>query len=509
MGSIGNHSLELISKIVVGDDKELFPYITGPQIVAFFNDRFGYQDVYQYGNAPTRWRYAAEKITDMLSNGRINEFFSAILSPEYMMTSWECDEIPAREKAENARQTFNRIIRGDGLELVGLAGDIRLVEIDSDLVLIGEGGFARAYRQISTGRVLKKLKPDMTLDERTRHRFKREFEIMKRLCDVPGVLRVYEYNGGSCSYTMEAGEKTLSEFMSTPLSEQVKLTIIKQVVATMSDIHNRGYIHRDLSPTNIFVLHGALKIADFGLGKNLDTLSSYQTADTNNYGQLFYCSPEQLVYLRDGDKRSDVFALGRLINYILTEHPTQSTHRLRSIVEKATAHDPNHRYQDATELLGAINKKVALLDDESRQNEILDKIQKRDLDAEVVDWILDQTGEQLCKMILSTPGIKDAVIKIAETNEVNAGHIIDSIGKNMEQVCKTWEDNDPFSEVAKAVILSKATFDVKERACCILAYTARYVNRFSAQHLIDEVLAYGIDPMLEDILNTSPIKPTL
>lgn len=188
---------------------------------------------------------------------------------------------------------------------------MKLIAVDSDLIPIGKGGFAEAFKQKSTGKVLKKLMPEVALDARSRHRFKREFEIMRDLAEVPGVLRVYDFNESNCSYTMEAGETTLLEFMSNPLSEEIKMTIIEQIVSAMADIHSRGYIHRDLSPTNIFLLGGQLKIADFGLGKNLNTISSYQTTNTNNYGQWFYCSPEQLVYLRDGDKRSDVFFPGK------------------------------------------------------------------------------------------------------------------------------------------------------------------------------------------------------
>ena len=95
--------------------------------------------------------------------------------------------------------------------------------------------------------------PEVALDARSRHRFKREFEIMRDLAEVPGVLRVYDFNESNCSYTMEAGETTLLEFMSNPLSEEIKMTIIEQIVSAMADIHSRGYIHRDLSPTNIFL----------------------------------------------------------------------------------------------------------------------------------------------------------------------------------------------------------------------------------------------------------------
>lgn len=89
----------------------------------------------------------------------------------------------------------------------------------------------------------------------------------------------------------------------------------------MSLVHQRDVLHRDLSPTNVFFVNGIIKIADFGLGKNLNTLTSHQTMDTSSFGQLFYCAPEQLTLLKDADKRSDVYSLGRIINFVMTKNP--------------------------------------------------------------------------------------------------------------------------------------------------------------------------------------------
>lgn len=75
MPSLSERSVESIAKIFIGDEQELFCYLTGPQIVTFFNDNFGFRDIYQSGNAPTRWRYAAEKIASVASSGRIDRFF--------------------------------------------------------------------------------------------------------------------------------------------------------------------------------------------------------------------------------------------------------------------------------------------------------------------------------------------------------------------------------------------------------------------------------------------------
>lgn len=79
--------------------------------------------------------------------------------------------------------------------------------------------------------------------------------------------------------------------------------------------------------------------------------------------------------------------------------------------------------------------------------------------------------------------------------------VLDAIDQGMIQTCKTWEDHDAFADIAEAIVLSKAAFDIKERACQTLSYIAWTVGRFHAQHLNEGMVAAGVDPMLEDLLS--------
>ena len=79
--------------------------------------------------------------------------------------------------------------------------------------------------------------------------------------------------------------------------------------------------------------------------------------------------------------------------------------------------------------------------------------------------------------------------------------VMDAIDQGMIQACKTWGDHDAFADFAEAIVLSKAAFDIKERACQTLSYIAWTVSRFHAQHLIEGMVAAGVDPMLEDLLS--------
>jgi serine/threonine protein kinase len=85
-----------------------------------------------------------------------------------------------------------------------------------------------------------------------------------------GIIRVYDFDLDSCSYTMERADSKLENFVkASSLSDESKINIIRQIVHTISLVHQRGVLHRDLSPTNIFFVDNIIKLADFGLGKNL------------------------------------------------------------------------------------------------------------------------------------------------------------------------------------------------------------------------------------------------
>lgn len=510
--SIETATIEIIAKTFVGDEGDCFPRLTGPQIFGFFNDHFGYRDEYVFGgNMPTRWRHAAARIAELMGDGKANRFFSAALSRAHMMAFGSYSEAEARQMVAKGRLEIDRLLAADGYKLAGAEGDFRLTEIDEDLVPLGRGGFADAYLRKSDGLVVKKLNDSSILDQRARHRFKREFEIMKKLSGTRGVLEVYAFDASSLSYTMERGECTLREFLEQPLSEESKYAILEQILSTMAEVHDGNVIHRDLSPNNVFVMGGELKVADFGLGKSLDDIGSYQTADTANYGTLAYCAPEQLQKLKDGDKRSDVFSLGRIVNFVMTGDPHQCAHPLRAVAEKATSASPDNRYQDARSMLRGMRQRMEINSDEARREAIRAKARQGVLDEEVRIWLLCMEPIALCKAVLNVGGrFADCITEFACSGDREAEFVIDSFGAAMAEACgRSFAANDPFAFISAEVARSKVAFDIRERACRIIAYVARYVNRWHIQDLVERMKSEGIDPMLEEVLDEHPSSPNV
>ncbi|MDQ0340576.1 hypothetical protein J2S00_003400 [Caldalkalibacillus uzonensis] len=307
---VSDEALRFISEVFIGDRGDCYSYKTGGELVKFFNQNFGFEDIYQSG-FPSRWWYVLDKLKELNERGQINDFFTLILSKRYLMKDKKINEIEALETREKALKLFNEQLQYDAYQLIQKDERFLLINEAEDLELIGEGGFALVYYRKSDNKVLKKLKDEYISHPGIRSRFKREYEITKSLQDIDGIIKLYSFDENKQLYEMEKGDYTLKTLITERnLSKKEKYHLVIQLMSIMANIHQRNVIHRDLSPSNILFVDGKMKIADFGLGKNFEVIHSHQTMYTNAYGQFFYCSPEQLNALKDGDKKSDGLLIG-------------------------------------------------------------------------------------------------------------------------------------------------------------------------------------------------------
>ena len=133
------------------------------------------------------------------------------------------------------------------------------------------------------------------------------------------------------------------------------LEIADRVSDVLACVHEAGIVHRDLKPTNVFVMHdGGVKILDFGIARSmLDPGAAKGSQAGNVMGSPSFMSPEQALGARDAvDQRSDVWAFGAILFYVLTGEPVHvaptlearllaaASQQARSIRELAPDLDP-------------------------------------------------------------------------------------------------------------------------------------------------------------------------
>ncbi|TDX42300.1 protein kinase-like protein [Halanaerobium congolense] len=266
------------------------------------------------------------------------------------------------------------------------------------------------------------------------------------------------------------------------------------------EVHNKEIVHRDINPNNILIINDNINISDFGLGKDLDVFHSHRTVDTHSFGQYAYCAPEQFMKLKDGNKKSDVYSLGSLINFIFTRDPSNKRHRLRSVVEKARNESPNIRFENAEVLLESVKQTIKYLKDKRREEKVKTKIEANKFDEDVENFIYELSGQRLCDEIISQSNFKNIIIKFMTINKTNSSEIMKLIEKNFIDSCSRYEHHDKFSSIAKNIIKAKFPFVSKEIAAKVLNYNANEVNRFHAQRIIEELIDKGVEPLIEDIL---------
>ncbi len=207
---------------------------------------------------------------------------------------------------------------------------------------IARGGMATVYavRDTRDGseRAMKVLLP-LSEAEEAATRFRREFRALSRL-QHRGVLRVFEFGmlHQRPWYTMELLEgRTLRDDVKTwgELEPRARFArardLLRQITRALAYVHDRGLVHRDVTPANIMVLpDGQAKIMDFGVVKDM---GPELTAVGELVGTVAWCSPEQI--LGDTiDARADLYSLGAVLYLMLTGDKPFVARTLQGYLEK-------------------------------------------------------------------------------------------------------------------------------------------------------------------------------
>lgn len=258
---------------------------------------------------------------------------------------------------------------------------------------IGTGGMSTVYRAfdetLERQVAIKMLHADMSQDEASLERFRREARSAARLSHphVVTVIDAGEDDGRPFIVFEYVEGETLKDRIRRlgrlPIAEALAYAI--EIGRALMAAHSERIVHRDIKPQNVLIdYEGRGKVTDFGIARSLE-LEMGLTADGRVLGTTDYVAPEQAV--GDGaTEQSDIYSLGICLWEMLTgdvpfkaesqvgvamkhvRDPLPDVQHLRpdasalvaSIVDRATRKELANRYATAEDMVHDLEQALAI-----------------------------------------------------------------------------------------------------------------------------------------------------
>ena len=271
--------------------------------------------------------------------------------------------------------------------------------------LLGRGGMGEVWRArhrlLARSAAIKLVRPELlgasdAADAQAMlRRFEREAQATAALTS-PHTIRIYDFGAtadDSFYYVMELLDgRDLESLVRAfgPVSADRVVFLLRQACHSLAEAHARGLVHRDITPSNIYVCRMGLdydfvKVLDFGLVTFHGKPSMERTLATGSHattGTPAFMAPEVIVG-GEIDERTDVYALGCVAYFLLTgqlvftadtpikmflQHlqtrpvpPSERTElpippELESLILSCLEKDPQRRPQNASQVLRALSR---------------------------------------------------------------------------------------------------------------------------------------------------------
>ena len=168
---------------------------------------------------------------------------------------------------------------------------------------------------------------------------------------LPQIMEVGEKDGRTALLEEYVQGDTLRDILEGGLLTAAEARqITRQLCSALWVLHSMGVVHRDVKPDNVIVRGKEAVLIDF------DASRIYKSAiqeDTQILGTTGFAAPEQYG-LSQSDGRADIYALGVLLNIMVTgEHPSRKLAggRIGRIVQRCTMVSPEKRYKNILHLM--------------------------------------------------------------------------------------------------------------------------------------------------------------
>ncbi len=254
---------------------------------------------------------------------------------------------------------------------------------------LGRGGMATVYLAVQESLqrqlALKVMSPTLSVDPSFKDRFMREGRTLGQLTH-PNIVTIYDIGVSASRYfiAMEyVAGSTLAERIDNGLSTDHSARIIKDIARALHYAHRRGFVHRDVKPSNILFRDDDTPVlADFGIARPVDAATRL-TKTGLSVGTPNYMSPEQ-VSGHKLDGRSDLYSLGIVFYEMLTgkppyhgesaiatslKHLTEPVPKLppelmylQPVMERMLAKAADDRFSDLQEFIESLDSAIAARD---------------------------------------------------------------------------------------------------------------------------------------------------
>ena len=250
------------------------------------------------------WKHIGRKRTEVIEDQRLDDGPHG--DPE--KTHWASDDF------------VSFLLPAEGPNEIGRLGEYRIVEV------LGVGGMGVVYRaedlKLKRPVALKVMKPTVASKATAKERFLQEARAAAAI-DHQNIVTIHQV-GEDRDIPFIAMRYLRGESLQKRLNREQKLSlwktiqIGKQIATGLAAAHEKGLIHRDIKPDNIWIEEktGCVKILDFGLARPIDGDSGL-TQSGMLIGTPKYMSPEQAL-ANPIDHRSDLFSLGVVLYHLLS-----------------------------------------------------------------------------------------------------------------------------------------------------------------------------------------------
>jgi serine/threonine-protein kinase len=218
----------------------------------------------------------------------------------------------------------------------------RFPKTDRDYLIeqwIGGGGMGEVFRarQISKNRrvAIKMISPGNSAAERVRHYFQREMGVLRNLLmpggdSHPNIVAFYDVFevDGQFQLVMEYvdGKDALDWIrgLDRPLPTTAAAQIGRQLLSALDFAHSKGYVHRDVKPSNLLVMgpvhRPRIKLSDFGLAKSFANSEAFTTLTRQGDvgGSTGFISPDHIRDFSDVKEPADIYSAAVTLFYLLT-----------------------------------------------------------------------------------------------------------------------------------------------------------------------------------------------